>query len=262
LKSYIKYNKVITKIIEIHASHICNFKCESCSHFSFATYGKNLNHIDLENQLKIWSQKIYPSEVKVLGGEPFLNKDLESILKICKKYFPNSLLRIATNGLLIKKSKINLNIFKESLISLEISIHDNTDDYKNELFENIKVLNENKIPFRYINSIKNWRRMHKIENNIITPFQDNNQRQSWLTCDSKYYPQLFDNKIYKCPPTTYINLVKRQQLSDLFKPMLEYKPLEHTSSLEEIVLFLNKEDENICSLCPAKIEFFKKQYRD
>lgn len=258
MKSYIENNKVVIHTIEIHASHVCNLKCESCCHFSYATHDKNLTSLDLENQLKTWSQKINPLELKILGGEPFLNKDLELILKISKKYFPKSALRVATNGLLINNSKINLNIFKELQVNLEITVHDDNNSYKNKLLENINTLNKYKIPFIFINTIKKWKRTHKVIDNIITPFQDNNQRQSWEVCDSKYYPQLFNNKIYKCPATTYIKLVKKQPISDLFEPMLKYIPLEHTSSLEEIMAFFNKEDENICSLCPASNIFFKK----
>lgn len=262
MKSYIKNNKIITQIIEIHASHVCNFKCESCSHFSFATYDKNLNPLDLESQLKIWSEKIQPFELKILGGEPLLNRNLESILRICKKYFPNSLLRVASNGFLIKNTKINLNIFKELQVSLEISIHDDSSEYLHALTENLNILNKNKIPFKCNNSIISWRRTHKVIDNIITPFQDGDPRKSWEMCDSKFYPQLFNNKIYKCPPTTYIRLINKQPISDLFEPMMKYKPLEHTASLEDTLAFFNKEDEEICSLCPAKIEFFKKQYKD
>jgi hypothetical protein len=50
IKAYIQNNKVVIPMLEIHASHNCNLKCESCSHYSDNSSGENLKAENLDKQ--------------------------------------------------------------------------------------------------------------------------------------------------------------------------------------------------------------------
>ena len=256
MRSYINNGKVDVPSIEIHAAHACNLKCQSCSHYSYSTPGM-LEYSDIfKQQLHAWSQKIDPRFIKILGGEPFLNKDIFNILSSVKATFTQSKIQLSTNALLIKNVK-DVSKLKELNILLIVSQHSEEEGYMNQLKYSLDILDKNEIKYHILDSYKTWRHSHKIENGVITPFQDNDNRRSWEVCPSKYCKQLYNGKIYKCPQTTYINLVNKP-VSSLFQPMKDYEALEHTSSLEDILNFFNKEEENICYLCPKSIQYFKK----
>ena len=258
MKAYIKDNKVIIPILEIHASHNCNLKCESCSHYSNNGSGENLKPEILDNQLTKWSEKISPIVLKILGGEPFLNNKLEDVLKVCRRNFPNIKIELSTNGLLLTKVKFNFDCLNKLNVSLLISIHCQEESYSNKMQEVFDFLNQLNVPFKKIESYKRWRRLHFVEDNTVIPFQDNLPRQSWNICLSKNYRQLLDGSIYKCPQVAYINKIKIK-IDEKFDIMKQYKPIAPESSLEEIRDFLNKEDEDICSMCPAKLYYFNKK---
>jgi hypothetical protein len=124
-----------------------------------------------------------------------------------------------------------------------------------EAFDFLGKLN---IPFRRIDSYKRWRRTHFVTDNTVVPFQDNMPRQSWSICLSKNYKQLVNGEIFKCPQVAYVKNIKKQT-HNAFDIMKQYIPINSEASIIEIQNFFNKEDENICSLCPAKTEYFKKQ---
>lgn len=253
-KSYIKNNKVVVPHLEFHVAHACNLKCLSCSHYSYATPQKNESLEEFKNQFNCWSKKIDPKVIRVLGGEPFLNKNLDKLLFFARKCFINSKLVLVTNGLLIKKSKIDLNFIEKNNVFLVISLHSNSAEYKSHLKENLDYLKKNNINYWTMNSMENWRLSHHVINNTITPFYDNNKRKSWEICCAKNCKQLYQNKIYKCPQTTYINIVKNYKIHNDYNVMLKYKPLEFRNDLEleEIKKFWNLEDEDICLMCPSR----------
>jgi organic radical activating enzyme len=256
MRSHIKDSRVHVPSIEIHAAHACNLKCQSCSHYSYATPGMMQFTDIFKQQLHAWSQKIDPKYIKILGGEPFLNKDIFNILSSVKDTFKQSKIQLSTNALLIKNVK-DIDKLNEHNVTLIISQHSDEVDYMQQLRYNLDILDAHDIKYHILDSYKTWRHSHKIEDGIITPFQDNDNRTSWEVCPSKYCKQLYEGKIYKCPQTTYINLVNKP-VSPLFQPMKDYVALEHTSSLEDILNFFNKEEEHICYLCPKSIQYFKK----
>jgi uncharacterized Fe-S cluster-containing radical SAM superfamily protein len=257
-KAFIKNDVVVVPVLEVHASHACNLKCLSCSHYSYSTFKKHATLDDFENQFNNWSKKIKPSIFRVLGGEPFLNKQLDKFLFLIKKYFKSSKIVLVTNGLLIKKFEIDLEFIKKNNVFLVVSLHSNHQEYKQTLNESIDYLKKNNVAYSIVDSIKKWRLAHKVINNTITPFYDNDKRKSWECCPAKNCKQLYENKIYKCPQTTYLKIVTKYKVHEDFDIMLKYKPLEIDSTLEEIKNFWNLEEEDICSLCPAKHKYIKK----
>ena len=248
---FIKNDKVHVPHLEVHAAHACNLKCISCSHYSYLTPQKPPSLQEFEEQFICWSQKINPRTIRILGGEPFLNKQLNEFMQLIRNYFLSSTLVLVTNGLLIKKSKIKLNFINNNNTFLVISIHGDSLEYKKELKENMDYLDDNNIKHHAVYSNEDWRLTHNIIDDTLVPFYDGNTRKSWETCPAKNCKQLYENKIYKCPQTTYIKIVKNYKVHQDYGAMLDYRPLESGSSLEEIKNFWLLEDEDICSMCPA-----------
>lgn len=89
--------------IEISLAYHCNMKCKGCVHFSnlieSASFPNKMDVIrDLE-RLKQLFMGIY--RLKLMGGEPLLNKDLLFYSEKARELFPDADIMITTNGLLI-----------------------------------------------------------------------------------------------------------------------------------------------------------------
>lgn len=90
--------------VEMHISDACNLNCRGCTHFS-----PLFHHVDadLESRLsdvrKLKSKVSYIVDFTLLGGEPFLNPEVNGYIEGIRKILPDTRLNLITNGLLIPK---------------------------------------------------------------------------------------------------------------------------------------------------------------
>lgn len=138
IKVYKKYNfrKKSKVTIEIHAADHCNMRCISCSHYAPIARPKFADLEVLEESLK----KLSPyaetiRKIRVVGGEPLLNKQISRIFEIAHKYFPDVELEMTTNGILIPKMDRDFFAFVR-----KYSILINVTQYpvKNGIYKNIE----------------------------------------------------------------------------------------------------------------------------
>ncbi len=94
----------------------CNLKCKACAHYSNAiTEAVFADSGIFRNDLEKLSLKFANIEkFRLMGGKPLLNSELPIFIKLVRKYFPMSDIRIVTNGLLIggKIRKVLLKQFR------------------------------------------------------------------------------------------------------------------------------------------------------
>ena len=97
----------------------------------------------------------------------------------------------------------------------------------------------------------------------MKPYKDHNPRGAWSICQCTWanggiaIQQLYENKLWKCPPIAYLNSVlsKFDLLDDAdWKPYLSYKPIEAPISVEDMIKWMRLEEEHICNMCPGSIE--------
>ncbi|MBR6126376.1 radical SAM protein [bacterium] len=117
--------KKCVEFIEFHIVEHCNLNCKSCVHFSPLAKEEYLDIKTFKNDIKRLSE-ITIGKVKtinIFGGEPLLHKDLIQFLDIARYFFPNTKIRLVTNGILLseqnedfwgncKKNKIVISITK------------------------------------------------------------------------------------------------------------------------------------------------------
>lgn len=116
--------KPLIGYLETHLFNKCNLNCKGCTHFSNID---DTDFLDLDEYEEIISKLSYLYNIntfRLMGGEPLMNKKLADYIEITRKYFPNSNIDIATNGLLIcNMSKNLINVIKQNRIIIKISLY-------------------------------------------------------------------------------------------------------------------------------------------
>jgi|ETNvirnome_6_100_1030635.scaffolds.fasta_scaffold19804_2 MoaA/NifB/PqqE/SkfB family radical SAM enzyme len=279
--------------LEWHISHSCNLSCESCIHFTNHNHSEVVSIEKLKEWYSLWNKKVSPKRMILLGGEPFLNKNIIDIVYLTKEMWTQpkeSNYWITTNGLLLENYPDLPKALRDTKCMLQISIHG--DESKKEYYKRIKKVfsliedwekkynikfvecntdeefqklqpTEDETYVIYRDMVSDWTRAYDGFGINSAPFEDNNIKQSWDNCvaGQKCF-QLYEGKIYKCCMTAYLNLQKNKYgnvLSKKWDPYLKYKPLESNCSDEDIINFFKKEEEPVCGMCPSNPQMFSKK---
>ena len=90
---------------EIHLVEHCNLKCQCCDNFSAIAQEEFLDKKTFSKDIKRMSELFDIKWFRLLGGEPLLHPNIDFFIKESRKYFPNSEIRLTTNGILLTKMK-------------------------------------------------------------------------------------------------------------------------------------------------------------
>lgn len=91
------------KALVVNICDHCNLNCRGCDHFSPIAEKRLLDTNEIVADLK-QMKKILDNDIEIisiLGGEPLLHPDLETILEQARKIFPHISIWLSTNGLLM-----------------------------------------------------------------------------------------------------------------------------------------------------------------
>ena len=143
-EKYISSGTLNIKSIDIQITEKCSMKCKNCSNL-MQYYNKPINSDMDELFLSIdrfmsCVDNIY--EFRVLGGDPFMNKDLYKVVDQLKKYEKVKKIIVYTNARIIPKGA-NLDCLKHKKVVLDITNYGEGLSTKHD--EIIKILKENEI---------------------------------------------------------------------------------------------------------------------
>jgi hypothetical protein len=207
-----------------------------------------------------WHRKLFTPKVKILGGEPLLNPELGQILCAARCFWPTCRIILHTNGLLLEKHLELFDILQTKEIHLAISWHSREPTYLESFDRILDIAEQRKIIFTVTPSINQWRRTTKGVGSSMRPWQSE-PREAWQVCPAKYAVQLFENRLWKCPPLAYLRLVvTRFSLGEStdWAPFLAYKGLGPECTAEQLKMFLRREDESVCGMCSSEPTFIVK----
>lgn len=88
---------------EFHIVEHCNLKCRGCTHFAPLAEEEFLSLEEFESDIRKLSMLTggVARFINLLGGEPLLHSQIEEFGVIARKYFPDTTIRIVTNGILL-----------------------------------------------------------------------------------------------------------------------------------------------------------------
>ena len=249
--------------LELHVSHACNLSCESCSHYSNHRHSGHLSLETADQWMSLWSRRVTPKRLTLLGGEPTLNPLLADFLPLVRTHWSRCQMKLTTNGFFLHRHPDLPSRIEETRCELCISIHDDRPEYAEKIvaIRNLVERWQDQYQLRvtWLESYRQWTRRYEGSGRDMQPFADNNARLSWEICPGKRCRQLFDGKLWKCAALAYLPLQHRKfQLGKSWEPYLHYTPLDASCSDEELRAFLDLEEEFFCTMCPSYARPFNK----
>jgi len=190
--------------IEAHVSNHCNLSCRGCTHYCNTDKHQSFPSIEsFERDLKRMTQLFgHIERFRLLGGEPFLNPELNKFMFLVRNYFPVSEIELVSNGLLIGKQETKIwNYFLKYDVNLLVSCYPPT----LRLLPNIEsVLRKHKIKYKIFPPVETFLA-------ILTKSTNNNPVKSSTICKKKglMCTILHNGKIAKCPNLMFIDKLNK-----------------------------------------------------
>lgn len=91
--------------LDLNLTEHCNLACAGCNHFCPIADQWFLTLEQCETELRQLSRFVsHVERIFVVGGEPLLNPDVENFFGLAKRYFPDAILTLWTNGTLLTRA--------------------------------------------------------------------------------------------------------------------------------------------------------------
>lgn len=255
----------------------CNLKCTSCNSYSNLNIHNTPQTIDkIKEGLEYWKGKINAKRFQIVGGEPLLHKQLDTILYLSREAFPTSNIRLFTNGLLLGKNKYIKQALKDTETILTISVHSKEERYlktlKNSIYNFLdspigteeeaivsfgKQTRVDGISIELRNITQHWVKLFK---NELSPY-NSDYKKAHKACLWNGCRTIYNNTLYKCPNTAFLEQLLEKANKEEWEPYYNmYKPLKKDSSEQEIKEWFSIADkpEKVCSMCFDEATFVDK----
>lgn len=244
----ISTQKPSLEYFEFHVCDHCNLNCKGCLHLSnaceesFADLEQYIN--DIKRIREIFSAVHI---IKLLGGEPLLNKELYKFIEITREIFPESELRVATNGILLNdEDKILFDCMKKNDAYFFISLYPPVKKIQDKIQ---KICVKNQVECVFTEYIDKFRKQINIEggNDIEKSFKKCRERMG-------YCFGLRNGKLSPCI-ATYIHFLNLKFNKNI--PVTENDELDIYSTEYDGWEFINRLYSPIplCEFCGEAEEF-------
>lgn len=144
-------SKIVMPFIDIDITTYCNLRCKRCAKcIPYFHQKKNFSAGEIHENLELLTKYIDMVYVaNIIGGEPFLNPELEKIIEICSKNKKIETLELTTNATIIPNAQV-LRAMKDSGLIVHISNYSNIEErYIENRKKFIQKLKEYGIPYEY-----------------------------------------------------------------------------------------------------------------
>lgn len=222
--------------LEVDIVDHCNLNCKNCSHFSPLTEPNFLDINSFENDLEKLSS-LTNGKLKCLvlmGGEPLLNKEINSFIEIANKYFPKTRLQIVTNGILINNMPENFwETCRKYNVQINITPYPINIDYI-KIYD--KILDKGLDLFIYDNGTLIDKKFNQY---VFDESKSQDMNNNYINCSmGKNCANLKNGKIYLCPIVNNIDRYNKYYNTNYEVTSDDYIDLYKITSEDEIYNFL------------------------
>ena len=183
------------KSLDVQVTERCSLKCKNCC--NLMQYYERPVNIEFD-QLFLSLDRFVASvdtvdEFRLIGGDPFMNKELHKAVNKSKEYDKIKKIVIYTNAKIIPKGE-NLNCLKHDKVILDISNYGGELASKHEAI--LKVLDDNNVAYSYT-TVTTWQ-----DSGRILPFQKRTREENkrvFVNCCNRDTLSVLHGKLYRCP---------------------------------------------------------------
>lgn len=181
--------------VEMHIADHCNLNCRGCTHFSPIFEKKLPDFASRIRDVKKLKEKMpYVLYFSILGGEPFLNPDICLYITEIRKLYPDAVIDIVTNGLLIPGlSDYVLKCILDHQVQISISEYEPTHKMIERIEEKLQQF-----------GISYHIRPYEVKKKFIKPLSLKTDSMYPQKCLSNGCVNIWNGKIARCPTLMYI----------------------------------------------------------
>jgi hypothetical protein len=244
--------------LELHVTHACNLACENCSHYSNYNHRGHLALTEADRWMGLWSHRVQVNEFHLLGGEPTIHPELPDFVSLVRRHWPDSYIRIRTNGFFLHRHpRLPALLAADGRTAISLAVHHDSPEYRERLRPIFDLVENWRRDYGVVTdvdqSFADWTRRYEGFGAKMQPFEDGAPRASWEICPARFCRQLFEGKLWKCAPLTYLKMQKAKfGISEKWDFYLRYEPLHPTCSNLALDEFIAREDEAYCGMCSAR----------
>lgn len=123
---WIETDKPRMPYLEYHISFQCNLKCAGCTHFSNIFPGERFGDLNkfCDDMLRLQELFWGIGKIRLMGGEPVLNKELPQFIYAARGAFPDADIRVVSNGLMLRTEHTELfNAMRDNAVFFDVSMY-------------------------------------------------------------------------------------------------------------------------------------------
>ncbi len=193
-EDYLRNRRLVLKSLDVQITERCSLKCANCSNLMQYYTSPQNSEIDITfksiERFMECIDEIY--EFRILGGDPFMNKEMYKVVNKLKEYDKVKKIIVYTNGRIIPKGE-NLNCLKDPRVIVDCT---NYGEISNKHDEIVKVLEENGVLYStYLTT--EWQDCGR-----VLPFQERTEEEKkyiFNNCCNSDLLSLLHGKLYRCP---------------------------------------------------------------
>ena len=187
--------------VEMHIMDSCNLNCRGCAHFSPIFENNVPDFSSRISDVKAFAQKFgHIFRFAILGGEPFLNKDIGRYAEKIREILPYSTIEIITNGLLIPGiPDETFEAIRKNNVCISISEYEPT----HRIIDNITTRLEG---FGILYEIRDY----SGKKNFNIPLSLKKDSRYEKRCISNGCITIWNGKMARCPTLMYIDKFNQQ----------------------------------------------------
>lgn len=271
-------------ILETYITNVCNYSCTHCQSFNNYAFKGHQRWDDYKDAYKELSEKLDVGNMSIIGGEPVLNPDFNLWLFGIANLWPDSRLRISTNG-------TKLDVFDKKIYNLlainkgtiQITCHDDRlyTSMKQWAYNFLQGKINEKLIGKYkghtsttivdqngVEVLLDWTQSFVTSaidfiNNKLVMQHNNDPVQAHKHCHFNDCHRLYKGKIFKCPMVAVLPDFLDQfdvKLSNTDRDLaLSYSAVRFDAPQTEINDFVNNINNPIpqCKFCPVEQNLHK-----
>lgn len=181
--------------VEMHISDHCNLNCKGCTHYS-ALFEKNFPKFEnaINDVIELKSKCSHIIRFYIMGGEPFLNPEIDKYIREITNILSGSDVWIVTNGLLLLSvNEEILKLISKLNVIVSISEYDPTHRIMSKIINRLDKYN-------VTYDIRPFDKKQK----FIKPLSLNNNSIYPNICISDGCINIWNGKIARCPSLMYV----------------------------------------------------------